>query len=332
MRTHPVERSDRWPHRVAPAWNTGKLSGFMYAPWSLYSALSAQRPHLVQIDEEPASLALLEVLLLKWWLRYRAVFFTWENSEPRYSLISRIARWLALRLADGAIAGNTEASLRLRRAGFRGALAVIPQLGVDVVQFSPQPADDVRRALGLQGFTVGYVGRLVPEKGLLDLLQALGHVKANWRWLIVGSGPLETPLRQRAQEMGVAGQLVWVGPVSHEEVPRYLHAMDALVLPSLTTTQWKEQFGHVLIEGMACGVPVIGSSSGAIPEVIGDAGRIFGEGQVNELAAHLQTLHDDVALRAALGRRGRERVLEHFTNEHIAARLAAFWREVLSCE
>jgi L-malate glycosyltransferase len=332
MTTHAVELSECWPHTVAPAWNTGKLTSFAYNPLSLYRALRANRPQLVQIDEEPVSFAILEVLLLKRWLRYRVVFFTWENHEPRYRFISHVMRWLALQMADGAIAGNTEAMLRLKQAGFRGALAVIPQLGVDTAQFSPQPVQDMRRTLGLKGFTVGYVGRLVPEKGLLGLLEALCRVQGDWSWLIVGSGPLEATLMQRARELGVAERIAWAGVVSHAEVPHYLNAMDALVLPSLTTAQWKEQFGHVLIEGMACGVPVIGSDSGAIPEVIGDAGLVFPEDQIKALAAHLQLLYDDIDLRATLGRRGRDRVLEHFTNKHIAALTADFWQEVVACE
>jgi glycosyltransferase involved in cell wall biosynthesis len=105
--------------------------------------------------------------------------------------------------------------------------------------------------------------------------------------------------------------------------------MSVLVLPSLTTPTWKEQFGHVLVEAMACGVPVIGSDSGAIPEVIGDAGLIVPEGNVDALADAIQSLISAPALRVDLAARGRSRVQAEYTNDSVARRLAAFWEGVI---
>jgi glycosyltransferase involved in cell wall biosynthesis len=92
------------------------------------------------------------------------------------------------------------------------------------------------------------------------------------------------------------------------------------VLPSLTRRNWKEQFGRVLVEAMACGVPVIGSDSGAIPEVIGEAGLIVPEGDIQALADALRAIMWDVGVQRKLGKMGRERVLERFTQKEIAAR------------
>lgn len=101
------------------------------------------------------------------------------------------------------------------------------------------------------------------------------------------------------------------------------------MLPSLTTPRWKEQFGHVLIEAMACGVPVIGSSSGAIPEVIGDAGLVVPEGIPGALAEAINLLRISEIQRMSLGQRGRARVLELYTNERIGHQTLCFWREVI---
>jgi glycosyltransferase involved in cell wall biosynthesis len=111
-------------------------------------------------------------------------------------------------------------------------------------------------------------------------------------------------------------------------MPGYLNGLDVLVLPSRTRPNWKEQFGRVLIEAMACGVPVIGSDCGEIPGVIGDAGLIFREGSVAELAARLACLQADPALRVQLQRKGRQRVLERYTQKHIASLTHSVYRQL----
>ncbi len=115
-----------------------------------------------------------------------------------------------------------------------------------------------------------------------------------------------------------------VDAIPHEQTVDYFNALDALVLPSESSPTWKEQFGHVLIEAMACGVPVIGSDSGAIPEVIGTAGLVFPEGDSQALRVELQRLVNDPDLRKHLSRRGRERVLGNYTYRQIAVAQAAF--------
>ncbi len=114
------------------------------------------------------------------------------------------------------------------------------------------------------------------------------------------------------------------------EMPALYRQIDAFVLPSLTRPNWKEQFGRVLVEAMACGVPVIGSDSGAIPDVIGDAGLIFPEGDAGALAAHLRTVQTDPTLRAHLREKGRARTLAHFTHKQVAAATVEVYQEMVS--
>jgi glycosyltransferase involved in cell wall biosynthesis len=113
-------------------------------------------------------------------------------------------------------------------------------------------------------------------------------------------------------------------------MPAYYRQLDVLVLPSRTRPNWKEQFGRVLVEVMACGVVVIGSDSGEIPNVIGDAGLLFPEGQVDRLRAHLGRLLGEPALRAELARRGRERVLARYTQARVAAQTYQVYREIVA--
>lgn len=305
----------------------GKGRLYVYHPWSLLAALVSFRPHIVHVEEEPDSLALLQLALLRSVFRFRLLFFTWENIFRRGLLNTVMA--LNLRACDGAIAGNSVAQELLLRRGFHKPVIVLPQLGIDPTQFKREPNLPLRTRLGLGGFTIGYLGRLVEEKGLLTLVEAVARLEGDHHLLLVGRGPLRERLMRRAAELGLADRMVIIDPIPHDEVPAYLNCMDVLVLPSLTTPRWQEQFGHVLIEAMACQVPVVGSDSGAIPEVIGDAGLIFPEGSVKDLRAKLSLLASNPALKEEWGNKGRRRVLENFTHQRIAAATAHFYRGIV---
>jgi glycosyltransferase involved in cell wall biosynthesis len=226
------------------------------------------------------------------------------------------------------IAGNHDASQVLRRQGFARPIDVLPQLGVDTGRFYPQDGTPLRKQLGLSGFVAGYAGRFVPEKGLDTLIDGVAAIDGV-SLLLVGAGPMLRELQVRCSRQGIETRVRTVPPVNHEQLAPYLCTMDALVLPSRTTATWKEQFGHVLIEAMACGVPVIGSDSGAIPEVIGDAGLIFPEGRSDRLAEQLAVLRDHHDIRADFAKRGVQRVAERYTQERIAAETAAIYNMAL---
>ena len=314
-------------HRLPVAFD-GHILRYLYSFRALSRIVREARPALVYVEEEPASLVLGQLAALKQRYRYKLVFFTWENIARRVGLPG-VERY-NLQQADGAIAGNVEAGQVLRRKGFRGPLRVTPQLGVTPGQFRPRRATELRRALGLNGFVVGYVGRLVEAKGLWTLLEAVRDLP-DVRLLLVGAGPLQAALDRRIkQDHRLRERSCRVNAVPHEEIVRYLNTLDVLVLPSQTTPTWKEQFGHVLIEAMACAVPVIGSNSGAIPEVIAEAGLIFPEGDAKALRDAIYSLQANPSRREHLAQVGRERVLGHYTHERIATANAEFFRQVLA--
>jgi glycosyltransferase involved in cell wall biosynthesis len=116
------------------------------------------------------------------------------------------------------------------------------------------------------------------------------------------------------------------------QIVDYYRSLDVLVLPSRSRSNWKEQFGRVLVDAMACGVPVIGSTCGEIPNVIGDAGLIFPEGDAAALRDHLRALRNDSSLRRDLAQRGRQRVLDRFTQEQIARRTYAVYCSLMRNE
>ncbi|NEQ32121.1 MAG: glycosyltransferase family 4 protein, partial [Leptolyngbya sp. SIO4C5] len=227
----------------------------------------------------------------------------------------------------------------LRQRGYDGPMQVMPQLGVDQQLFQPQPQPELAQSLGInpEEFVIGFVGRFVTEKGLLTLLQAVTMLGDRpWKLLLLGRGPLQETLQEKAEQAGIGDRLIWLESVPHDAVPHYINLMQTLVLPSETTYQfktltaagWKEQFGHVLIEAMACRVPVIGSDSGEIPHVIGEAGLIFPEGKAAALADCLQKLIDQPQVRTDLAQRSHERALTHYTNRALAQQQLAFYQSL----
>jgi glycosyltransferase involved in cell wall biosynthesis len=146
---------------------------------------------------------------------------------------------------------------------------------------------------------------------------------------VLGTGPLRRALASLASELGLADRIVFDDPIPSTQMPAYLAGLDALVLPSRTRPNWKEQFGRVLIEAMACGVPVIGSTCGEIPQVIGEAGLVVPEDDVEALRAALLRLQRDAELHRDLSTRGRARVLAHYTQKQVAAETVAVYRQIM---
>ena len=289
----------------------------------LAAVLAEARPDLVHLDEEPYNLATWHAQRLARRAGAKTVFFSWQNLRRDYPWPFSAFESDVLRHADAGIAGNQDAVAVWRAKGYAGPLPVIPQFGVDPALYAPRSRPDPA-----QPFTIGYAGRLVPEKGVDLLLRAAAELPSTARVRVLGAGPEQPRLAQLAAELGL-GERVSFATVPSLAMPAELAALDCLVLPSRTRPNWKEQFGRVLIEAMACGVPVVGSTSGEIPNVIGEAGLTFPEDDALALAAHLRALQADPARRAALGAAGRARVVAHYTQAQVAQATAALYQQVL---
>ncbi len=286
--------------------------------------LRAFQPHIAHIDEEPYNLATWQALYQARRIGAKALFFSWQNIQRAYPPPFSWAESWVYRKADQALAGADDAARVLRAKGYKGPLSTIPQFGTDAALFQPAASQPDRP------FTIGYIGRIVPAKGIDVLLRALVALAGDWRLRLVGGGPALDDLRTLAHALGIAERVAFVGQLPSTELPAQYHALDCLVLPSLTQNNWKEQFGRVLVEAMASGVAVIGSDSGAIPGVIGEAGLIVPEGDAAALTRAIQDLKDQADLRAALAERGRERFLARFTNDSIAAATVEVYRGLMA--
>lgn len=296
------------------------------------------RPDILHIDEEPYNLATLQATWLGKRVGAKVIFFTWQNLHRRYPPPFSWIEAYNLKHADYAIAGNTEAMEVLEAKGYRGPIRVIPQFGVDPEVFKAQGTRYKVQGKSLdlstydlRPFTIGYVGRLVEEKGVDILMRAAAGLSGDWQLRILGSGPMRSRLGSLARGLGIGDRVIFDSPIPSTGMPSYYNRLDVLVLPSLTRPNWKEQFGRVLIEAMACEVPVVGSDCGEIPNIIGQAGLIFSEGDADGLRVKLAQLMSDPDLRARLAERGRERVLALYTQGRVAAETYGVYREMMNC-
>lgn len=305
------------------------LHGFVYGP-ELRARLAGAE--LVHAWEEPYVFSGLEVALLTP-RHVPLVFCTFQNLAKQYPPPFAQAERFVVRRAAGWVAwGQTVHDTLQARTGYAQRPSRFIPVGVDVEHFRPDPSAG-RAFRERVGWTeegppvVGYLGRFVPEKGLRLLRDALDGLRTPWRALFVGGGPLEAELRAWASRH--ADRVQVVTGVSHAEVPRALNAMDVLCAPSQTTSFWKEQFGRMLTEGLACGVPVLASDSGEVPHTVGDGGQILPEADVSAWTAALADLLESPAARQSWALRGRERALSRFAWPVVARAHLDFFDEVL---
>lgn len=139
-----------------------------------------------------------------------------------------------------------------------------------------------------QGLVVGFVGRFVEEKGVLLLIEAAARVGVDVKFVFVGDGPVRDEMDRKIKLLGLSERCEIVPPLQTEELAKFYRAIDLLVLPSMSTETWKEQFGRVLVEARCCGVKVAGTDCGAIPAVVCDPNNICAEGSVSALATLIE--------------------------------------------
>lgn len=318
----------------------------------LGTLLRELRPEAVFLEYDPGSLVVVEAWATAQRPRPALICFSVENIERdrwretwaalRRRELRAAARDCGVGLLEAAgrkvVSGlaciNAE-GVRIFRdvRGWTQPVELMP-IGTDLELFRPMDASATRRELGLeQRFVVGYFGRLIPEKGVHLLVEALAELPEPVRLLLdmfknFEPGSYAHGLLQRAEQLGVRDRIATID-VPHGEVPKYMNACDVIALPSLSSDRWKEQFGRVIPEAMACGVPVIGSDSGNIPDLIGDAGVIVPEGSSEALVEAIGRLQTDEAARARLRTIATRRVTEQLSVQHQAQVLERVLRDSL---
>jgi glycosyltransferase involved in cell wall biosynthesis len=291
--------------------------------------LQSFRPDVIDIWEEPWSLVSAQACRLRNRLlpQARIISETEQNLSKKYPPPFRWLRTYTLRHADFAIARTDGALKTLRIQGYSGPSEVVPN-AVDATLFRPMDRATCRKALGLEGTVIGYAGRMVEQKGLMDLVNALPLLPDYTRLAFAGAGNFTGALQSRLRELGLGARARFFPEQPLTALPQWMNAIDVLALPSHTTPRWKEQFGRVIIEAHACGTPVAGSCSGAIPGVIGKGGVLFSERNASALAAAVLPLCTNPERRRALGEAGRQRVLAQYTWSKVGERMHRIFQTV----
>jgi len=259
--------------------------------------------------------------------RLRIVSTSWDTIPFNNETIQlkKKQKYAVLKQVDLFICHSTRAQKALLLEGVSESRIRHVPLGVDIKTFFPNPHVS-------QPHTIVYVGRLVQEKGVLVLIEAFEtlykkHPRA--RLYIVGSGPLEKTLRTRLMKNGLS-HAVTITKLEYSTITQLYHKAQIFVLPSISNATWEEQYGMVLIEAMACGLPIVTTDSGAIPEVVGSAAITVPQDNVPELFTALDTLLTSNDTRKKLGTIAYMRARKLFSAHTFSKSIAQIYETLLN--
>jgi hypothetical protein len=309
--------------RIVPTATRGRDDTGAPIAWrssALRRLLTDFRPDVVQVEEPLIARVTPAVTRMARQLGIPVVVFTSESLARKQSLLAGLRRRRALSGAAGVIGANALATGLVRREFPALASSVIPQLGIPVPR---PPVADPHPPLA-----IGFVGRLVPEKGLDLLFRACIKLHGTWSITVAGTGPAQEELEALAERLGVASRVTWLGAIARQDLAAVWPRLDCLVVPSRTTPQWVESYPVQVLEAMGNGVAVVTSDSGALRETTGGAGLVFREDHAEGLAEALGRLLADTELRERLAAEGRRRVIAEYADDAIARKTLAFWRQV----
>jgi glycosyltransferase involved in cell wall biosynthesis len=309
--------------RIVPTATSGRDETGAPVTWrsrALRRLLTDFRPDVVQVEEPLTARVTPAVTRMARQLGIPVVAFTSESLVRKHSLLAGMRRRRALSATAGVIGANSLATGLVRQEFPSLASTAIPQLGIPVPR---APVTEPHPPLA-----IGFVGRLIPEKGLDVLFRACIKLHGAWTVTVAGTGPAQEELEALAERLGMASRVTWLGAISRQDLAAVWPRLDCLVAPSRTTALWVETYPVQVLEAMGNGVAVVTSDSGALRETTGGAGLVFREDHAEGLAEVLGRLMADRELRERLAVEGRRRVIAEYADDAIARRTLAFWRAV----
>ncbi|MBF0519529.1 MAG: glycosyltransferase family 4 protein [Nitrospirae bacterium] len=331
------QQYDNYKIVSTPTVFTNHIRAFFYPDvLKIYKEIADFKPHIIHIMEEPFSLAAYEFITMSKLLKPRpkTILYSYENIDFQQKFPYSFFQSYNLKNSDAMTVIPLESVSIWKNRGFRKAIYTIPP-GVDTTLYEESVGikrqDIIHKAKN--AFKIGYAGRITPEKGIETVVMAVAILKDRGRdcvFFIAGGGTHKGELQKVISDAGIKDLVYFLDVISQNEMPSFYNSLDVLVLPSLTTNRWKEQFGRVLIEAMASKTPVIGSSSGEIPTVIGNAGLIFRENDALHLADSIQKLMDNKELSAEFSNTGYQKVHENYTWSKVAENYIKVYKELLS--
>ncbi len=307
---------------VLPIWfpRAPLVSWYLHIYPGLRRLIDAIDPDVIHLWEEPWSLVALQACLMRG--RAALVLEVDQNILKRLVFPFEWIRRHVLRRTDYVLPRSHDAEMVVRACGYTGPVSFI-EYGVDQTTFHPpMEVGSGRPAYALR---LGYVGRIVVEKGLDDALDALALTPSSVTLSIMGEGPHEAHLRQRITELGLGARVSFRGWGSPGDVADFIRKQDAMLLLTRTSNSVREQFGRGIIECQSCGVPLIGSTCGAIPAVTGGGGWIVPESDPVALADCIKSILADPDELRRRADAGRANVKTRYTYDVIAGKLEQSW-------
>jgi len=251
-----------------------------------------------------------------------------QNIVKRYPTPFRQWERQVYRQSDFAVVVSENVAQVMREKGYQRPIRVVP-MPVDTATFFPA-ADAQSESAPLR---LGFVGRLVPEKGIDTALKALASLPPGAADLtIIGDGPQRSALVELATSLGVSDAVCWRGSLDLQATADAYRAFDVVLVPSRATDRWREQFGRVVIEAAATGVPVIATRSGELPFLVDSigAGWIVEEEDAGTMAAILETLRADRGSLVDIGHRLRKVAEEKYSDRTIVDQLVDTFTEAVA--
>jgi len=311
-----------------PVFGRGNIIFHLYRKrWGNF--LRREKFDCIYLHQEPYAPATAQIFFANAFQSSPAAFgfYSAQNLEKKYPPPFGWMEKRVLRYSNFSFPVSESVAEVLLAKGCRAKPTVCP-LPVDTDRYRPLDngtESEGTAAPGRKRIVIGFVGRLVAAKGLRTLAEALSQLReADWRMVVVGTGEFQSEFAELLSRGGVADRVEFVGYVPHQQTPDYLRTMDILVVPSETQPNWKEQFGRVILEALACGGAVVGSDSGEIPKLLSrcGGGLVFPEGNGKELSSRLQQLLGDETLRKQFAATGRQWVVENAGLEPVATKMA----------
>lgn len=326
----PEPENSKIDLRPLDVYLTQKMHIFSYNPMQLHQ-LFKENFDLAHFWEEPYILSGFELTRFAKRSGTPYLFRTAQSLIKNYVIPFSYFENLSLKDAKAFVAGGHLVYQAMREKGWTLPGKVLT-LAVDTKRFKPFTSEqkkEKRKELKLKGPVIGYLGRLSEEKGCDLFMEALGALKdLPWSFLIMGSGPYKEKILTWVKEQGLNDRVQLV-LLKHDEVPQVLPVCDLLICPSQTRPFWKEQFGRMIVEAFASGVPVMGSDSGEIPRVIDEAGVVLPEDKPQLWRDEIKKFLLQPEVFQAFREKGFARV-NQFSAQTIAEQYKSFYRQVIN--
>ena len=247
----------------------------------------------------------------------------------KYSIEKKLMRFVGTRASAIVVVSNYEKEMLVSNFGLKSEVI---HHGIDQSLIKPFDKKWAKEEIGFKetDFVVLFVGKLIPPKDPVTLIKSINHAskkREDLKLIIVGTGELNEEVRSKTKRLELENRVRFFGFIKKDILRICYSAADLFVLPSVN-----EPFGIVLLEAMAFGLPIIASDSGACPEVIGNAGVLFKQGDYQDLGEKILEVMTNLRLRRQLAELGLKRVKQVFSNEEHIRKHINLYKNVLKSD